>query len=170
MNTAERTPEEQNQQEQQADWFDEKNTRAEYDPYARNTHSESEIQQQERADVENNPGTEPAIPGNLPPERVVPDAPEYPVRHEEEISPRSVPEIQVNPNEESQQPELPEIPDKRNRDNMSPVNKENPEVISRVFPSIENHDNLEGTINDKDENWEREDKDLDIDNDSNRQE
>jgi len=41
--------------------------------------------------------------------------------------------------------------------------------IRRVFPSIENHDNLEGISDTAGENWGGENLDLDIDNDSNRE-
>lgn len=146
----------------------EKNSLAAYDPFARDSHSESEIQAQERENTEKKPGSEPVTPGNLPPERNINPIPEIPVQHEQDIPSKPIPEINITPQREVRQPDIPEINEKRNYDNMSPTDKDNNDVISRVYPSIMNHDNLEGRNDEIDENWEHEDKDLDIDADSNR--
>lgn len=148
--------------------FPKKNTLAEYDPFARNTHSESELQHDEREKSENFPGFQAEPPGNLPPKKDIDPIPERPVEHEPEIPERSIPELKPPDEKEYNQENIPEI-GKKNDDDRSTINKDDSGVISRVYPSIANHDNLEGIINDKDENWDIEDADLDIDSDSNRQ-
>ena len=163
-----KTQEHLNPKQDDKEIFPKKNTLDEYDPFARNTHSESELQQDEREKSENSKCFQPESPGNLTPKKDFDPIPERPEEHKPEIPERSIPEIERSREKEHLQQNIPEI-QKEHDDDRSTINKDDSGMISRVYPSIANHDNLEGTVDDNDENWNSEDSDLDIDSDSNKQ-
>lgn len=131
LNTENRT----SRQADLADTTGMENKTHEYDPFARDAHSESEIQSAERREAEQHPGTEPAIPGNLPPERIITPVPEHPVQHEQNIPQLPVPEIPSQPGREYQQPEIREVPPETNNTGSLHAHQ-GKEVKEVVFPAI----------------------------------
>lgn len=103
----------------QSDRFESEEIAAQSDPFARDAHSVSEIQEREKKESEKHPGTEPAVPGNLPPERTINPLPEHPVNPQPEIpgeTRRDTPEIIKLPGTdrpEWQAPQNPELPPER---------------------------------------------------------